>query len=143
MLFPLFKVELACDNPVIKASDSSVHDLTDAFPASMVMAPATTIPLPTRATWLAPPTADPDLVLLRQAMETNANLDKSQLVNKGYQLAHNDGKFALEEVLLYHFEEPKRARVWHLQTQVVPSTLRCVVISACHSSPLAGHSGAY
>ena len=87
--FPLFKVELTCGNPVIKAPGGSIHDLTDAFPA-MVMVPATTIPLPTRATWLAATPADPDWVLLRQAMETNVNLDKSQLVNKGYHHAHKD-----------------------------------------------------
>lgn len=51
------------------------------------------------------------------------------------------GRLEAEDGILYHYEEPFKARHRLLRTKVVPLSLRRTVVAACHASPMAGHSG--
>jgi hypothetical protein len=46
-----------------------------------------------------------------------------------------------QDGIVYYYERSRAARLRQLRTKVVPTSLRRIVISACHSSPFAGHSG--
>ena len=46
----------------------------------------------------------------------------------------------LENGLIYYYDTPRTSRVRQLRMRVVPVKFRQVVMSACHVSPLAGHS---
>ena len=48
-----------------------------------------------------------------------------------------------EDGLVYRYETQRRARVRQIRTRVVPMTLRSIVISALHVSPMSGHTGYY
>lgn len=62
---------------------------------------------------------------------------KAQLLhNKRYKEAIVKERLTTEHGIVYYYEEPRNIR-----TTVVPPTLRAVAITACHASPIAGHSG--
>ena len=101
----------------------------------------TTIPLPSEKAWKEASAADEDLQLLKEAMDTNTRPDKNKLQEKSYFHNYMEGKLAWEDGEWFHYEEPKKARVRQLRTRVVPSTMRQVIFSACHVSPMSGHMG--
>ena len=101
-----------------------------------------TLPLPTTAQWKALSASDQDIALLLKAIPsrmdpTNA---KTKLIDRGYWRPWKQDKLDVEDGLLYHYEEPKRARLKHIRQCVVPKSLRKLVCTSCHASPMAGHS---
>ena len=112
-----------------------------AFPA-MVLDPALVLPLPTSEQWKDATSKDPDLRLILDAAIVNAPpLQKSKLKEKGYFDAWKNGRLEVEDGMVFHYEEPFKARRRQLRTKVVPPSLRRTVVAACHVSPMAGHSG--
>lgn len=110
--------------------------------ATMVLDAATMLPLPTLEQWKDATAQDPDLRLILDAEAPNAPpLQKSKLKEKGYFDAWKNGRLEVEDGLIFHYEEPFKARHRQLRTKVVPLTLCRTVVTACHASPMAGHSG--
>ena len=103
----------------------------------------TTIPVPSEKAWTDAVAKDKDLQYLSDCVNSKKVPNKADLLNKGYHQPFLDGKLALEGGLWYHYEEPKRARVRQLRTRVVPPMLRQMVFSACHASPMSGHTGTH
>ena len=101
----------------------------------------TILPLPTQDQWREATARDPDLKILAKALDSGGLLPVAEIRDKGYALPFKKGQLEKADGLIFRFDEPRRARVWQLQTRVVPPTLRQVVTAACHSSPFAGHSG--
>ena len=138
-----FALRLAEANAAAKTPPSSnVEQATPlAFPA-VVLDPATTLPLPTEDQWRQATAQDADLQLVIAALQPQGHLNRADLVEKGYHTAWKAGQLELDNGILYHYDEPHRARLRLLRTRVVPPSLRRAVVSACHVSPMAGHSGA-
>lgn len=103
----------------------------------------TTIPLPTHRQWADEIDKDRDLLLVKMAVMEDTVLERHRLANKKYHDAWNKGQLEYEEGLLYHTGEPKITCVRQLRRRVVPKSLRQIVITAYHATPLAGHSGVY
>lgn len=103
----------------------------------------TTIPLPTHKTWSDHTAADGDLRRLMEALRANLPPDRHRLVNKQYFDAWDKGQLEEEDGILYHTVEPRLQHMRQLWRRVVPKTLRHVIITAYHATPLAGHSGMY
>jgi hypothetical protein len=109
---------------------------------AMVLDLALVLPLPTAEQWKDATSNDPDLRLILDAAVANAPpLQKSKLKEKGYFDAWKNGQLEVEDGMVFHYEEPFRARRHQLRTKVVPPSLRRTVDVACHVSPMAGHSG--
>ena len=62
------------------------------------------------------------------------------LREKWYTKPFAQGSLELIDGVLFYYDVPKTARVRQLRLRVVPIKLRRLVLSACHVSPLAGHS---
>jgi ribosomal protein L21E len=60
-----------------------------------------------------------------------------------YHAAWEKGQLEHEDGLIYHTGEPKLTQVRQLRRRVVPKSLRQIIITAYHATPLAGHSGIY
>jgi hypothetical protein len=103
----------------------------------------TTLPIPTTQTWKEATNQDPDLTLIKAALEANHDLSKSRLDNKAYHKEWTEGKLELKEGVLYQLEVPKATRIRQLQRRVVPRSLRPTILAAYHATPLAGHTGFY
>ena len=101
----------------------------------------TTIPLPTHKQWADATSEDPDLHQICEALTNDTPLQRHQLAKKAYFEAWDKGQLTLDEGILFFTEEPKTIDVRQLLRRVVPRTLRHVVITAFHATPLAGHSG--
>ena len=103
----------------------------------------TTIPLPTHRQWAEAIQADRDLKLVLLTLEEERHLERHRLSNKKYHEAWEKGQLEQEDGLLYHTGEPRITQIRQLRRRVVPKSLRQVVITAYHATPLAGHSGIY
>jgi hypothetical protein len=108
---------------------------------AIALDPDTTIPLPTDDDWRNAIQADPDTRRIYRAIRHNLPLHRHQLIDKVYHDLFYDNHFEISNGILYYYDEPRRVRARHLRVRVVPRRLRRVVVSACHASPFAGHSG--
>ena len=103
----------------------------------------TTIPLPTHRKWADETAKDNDLALLCEALTLGTTAQRHRFTEKRYHNAWDRGQLELEDGVLYHTEEPRLTDVRQLRRRVTPPTLRHIVITAYHATPLAGHSGIY
>ena len=101
----------------------------------------TTIPIPSEKAWRDATEQDEDLQQLKRALDDPTALRIGNLKERGYHKPFIAGNLAWEDGSWFHYEEPKRARVRQLRTRVVPQRLRQVIFSACHVSPMSGHTG--
>ena len=53
------------------------------------------------------------------------------------------GQFEVEDGVLFQLEHPKGMKIRQLRRRVVPISLRQVIYTAFHASPMAGHVGFY
>ena len=103
--------------------------------------PLTTIALPTNEAWREATANDDDMHLIGNALVSCDVINKMELSEKMYFGEWERGNFETEDGILFFHEEGRRATVRQLRLRVVPKELRMAVFSACHSSPMAGHSG--
>ena len=103
----------------------------------------TTIPTPTQDEWNQALQDDPDTRLLITTLKTGLPLDKAKLLNKRYYDEYIKGKLDVEKDTLYQYEEPKVTKIRQLRRRVVPKSMRTLITTAYHATPLAGHSGLY
>ena len=101
----------------------------------------TTIPLPTHKQWADATAEDPDLYRICEALKCDTVLQRHQVAKKAYFEAWDKGQLTFDEGLLHFTEEPKSIDVRQLLRRVVPRSLRHVVVTAFHATPLAGHVG--
>ena len=97
-----------------------VADPTSAILTMYELNKWTTIPMPTEKKWIGAIEKDDDLRVLGEAAESGDPPERLSLHDKGYFQPYLDGKLSLEGGIWYHYEEPKKARVRQLRTQVVP-----------------------
>ncbi len=119
-------------------NDARVFSLTE-----KVINRWTTLPLPTTETWIRAAEQEPDLVLVKTALQTNVTPSRSLFANKKYHTELTSQRFCLENGIIYQLEQPMATRIRQLQRKVVPSTLRPTILAAYHATPLAGHTGVY
>jgi len=140
-------LEALFDSLCLAEAQAPLMEGTDAGPPSIAFStvaidPALVLPLPTLEQWREATSRDPDLRhILDAAKLSGPALQKASLSNKGYFKAWTNGQLEVENGLIYHYKEPFKAQHRQLQTRVVPPSLRRTVVTACHSSPMAGHSG--
>ena len=103
----------------------------------------TTIPLPTHRKWADETAKDRDLALVGEALMSGHTLDRHRVVDKRYHNAWDKGQLEIEDGVIFHTEEPRLTDIRQLRRRVTPPSLRQIVITAYHATPLAGHSGAY
>ena len=103
----------------------------------------TTIPMPTQHRWVEATQNDRDLRLVLEAIREDQPLERHRLTNKKFFEAWEKGLIEQEHGILYHFGEPKLTQVRQLQRKIVPKTLRQIIITGHHATPLAGHAGIY
>ena len=101
----------------------------------------TTIPLPTHKQWADATAEDPDLHMICEAIKSDTTPQRHQFAKKAFFEALDKGQLTLEEGILFFTEEPKTIDVRQLLRRVVPRTLRHIIITAFHATPLAGHAG--
>jgi hypothetical protein len=103
----------------------------------------TVIPLPTHKKWAEATEHDKDLTKVLDALRDDKHLERHKLINKRYHDAWEKGQLEQEDGIIYHTGEPKWTQIRQLRRRVVPKSLRQLVITAYHATPLAGHSGIY
>jgi hypothetical protein len=103
----------------------------------------TVIPLPTHKKWAEAVEHDKDLAKVLDALRDDKHLERHKLSNKRYHDAWEKGQLEQEDGIIYHTGEPKWTQIRQLRRRVVPKSLRQLVITAYHATPLAGHSGIY
>ena len=103
----------------------------------------TTLPMPDIQIWKSETAKDADLALVLQALEKHYDLDRAALQNKTYHSEWKLNHLEAEDGIVYRYETQRRARIRQIRARVVPPTLRRVVISALHVSPMSGHTGLY
>ena len=103
----------------------------------------TAVPLPTHKKWAEATSAERDLAIIMEALQTDAHVERHRIANKKYHEAWEKGQLETEDGLLYHTGEPRLTQIRQLRRKVVPRPLRQLVITAYHATPLAGHSGIY
>ena len=103
----------------------------------------TTCPLPTRTEWQDASSQDPDVAYLIECIKTNKKVVLVKLTCKKYYLLWAKGQFQVEDDVLYQLEHPKGVKLRQLRRRVVPVSLRQVIYTAHHASPMAGHVGFY
>jgi hypothetical protein len=118
-------------------SDARAFNLTE-----KVINGWTTLPLPTMETWINATNQDPDLKLLKTALETNTTPSRALFTDNKCHTELTSQRLILEEGVLYQLEQPKATRIRKLQQKIVPRTLRATVLAEHHATPLAGHTGA-
>jgi hypothetical protein len=103
----------------------------------------TTLPLPTTETWINATDQDPDLKLLKSALENDRTAKRSQFTAKKYHTQLTHERLIVKDGILYQLEQPKATRIRQLQRKVAPLSLRATILAAYHATPLAGHAGIY
>ncbi len=99
------------------------------------------IRLPTDDEWRQATLEDHDLNRILNAFKNQRELLPRELDNNEYAIVIKNERIEVIDGIIYYFERSRSSRLRQLRTKVVPSSLRHVVIIACHSSPFAGHSG--
>ena len=104
----------------------------------------TTLPLPTTDTWIKAIKQEPDLKLIKSALQNKTIPLKTLFTNKKYHNELTSQRLCLENGMIYQLEEqPMATRIRQLQRKVVPSTLQPTILAAYHATSLAGHTGVY
>lgn len=103
----------------------------------------TVIPLPTHKKWAEAVEHDKDLAHVLSALREDRHLERHKVANKRYHDAWEKGQLEQEDGIIYHTGEPRWTQIRQLRRRVVPKSLRQLVITAYHATPLAGHSGIY
>ena len=103
----------------------------------------TVLPLPTHQKWAEATQKERDLSRLLEALKTGAHISRHQISHKQYHDAWEKGQLEQEDGIIYHIGEPRWTQIRQLRRRVVPKSLRQLVITAYHATPLAGHSGQY
>jgi hypothetical protein len=103
----------------------------------------TVIPLPTHKKWAEAVEHDKDLTKILEALQHDRHLERHRIANKQYHDAWEKGQLEQEDGIIYHTGEPKWTQIRQLRRRVVPKSLRQLIITAYHATPLAGHSGIY
>ena len=120
-------------------NDASVFTLTE-----KAINRWTTLPLPTTETWIKAIEQEPDLRLLKHALQNKIIPLRALFTNKKYHNELTSHHLCLENGMIYRLEQPMATRIRQLQRKVVPLTLCPTVIAAYqHVTPLAGHTGVY
>ena len=132
-----------CNDSIRVLTGNAVRDKTSTEPKpdQISINRWTTIPLPTHKQWADATSEDPDLSQICDALKNDTPLQRHQFVKKAYFEAWDKGQLTFDEGILFFTEEPKSIDVRQLLRRVVPRTLRHVVITAFHATPLAGHAG--
>ncbi len=126
------------------ADFTDVTRVTNSTPVfSTVIDRWTTLPLPTHKQWAEAIQSDRDLKLILLTLEEERHLERHRLSNKKYHEAWEKGQLEHEDGLLFHSGEPRLTQIRQLRRRVVPNSLRHLIITAYHATPLAGHSGIY
>ena len=99
--------------------------------------------MPTQQRWVEATENDRDLRLVLEAIKEEQPLERHRLTNKKFFEAWEKGLIEQEHGILYHYGEPKLTQIRQLQRRVVPKTLRQIIITGHHATPLAGHAGIY
>jgi hypothetical protein len=103
----------------------------------------TTLPLPTTETWIKATEQEPDLLLLKQALQPKTALFRARFTNKKGHDELTSQRLCLENGIIYWLEQPLATRIRQLQRRAAPSTLQPTILAAYHATPLAGHMGAH
>jgi hypothetical protein len=74
----------------------------------------TTLPLPTKETWLKALEQDPDLRRLKTALQNKQVPPRAQFTNTKYHTELKSERLLLEDGLLYQLEQPKATRIRQL-----------------------------
>jgi len=98
------------------------------------------IKLPDDNDWKLATQNDCDLATITNA-DALQDINIAQFVEKLYYQKIQENRIEVEDGIVYHYELSTAARARQIRVRVVPQALRRVVVVACHSSPLAGHSG--
>jgi hypothetical protein len=94
------------------------------------------LPLPTDDEWRQATLEDHDLSCIMSALANNSIPKASELDNNPYLLTIQRNQIECDTGIVYYYERSRTARLYQLRTKVVASSLRRIVITACHSSPL-------
>ena len=113
------------------------------FATTKVINRWTTFPLPSLEQWQEASKTDPDISHVIEHIKTKRKVILASLLNKRYYLLWSKGQFEVEDDVLYQLEHPKAAVIRQLRRRVVPISLRQVIYTAYHASPMAGHVGFY
>jgi hypothetical protein len=100
----------------------------------------TTIPLPTKHKWQQATNQDHDLKHIMEAIKSNNPVKKDELNEKAWFTEWKGNHLEEEGGLIYHYEAPKRSRLRQLRTRVVPTAFITTILTACHTSPISGHT---
>ena len=101
------------------------------------------LPLPTAETWINAIDQEPDLKLIKSALQAKTMPLKNLVANKKHHAELTSQRSCLEEGMICQLEQPMATRIRQLQRKVVPSTLRPTILAAYHATPLAGHTGVH
>jgi hypothetical protein len=99
--------------------------------------------MPTETEWKEESFMDPDIAYLIQKIKANEVVSYVTLDNKGYYKQWTASKLEVEYDILYQYEHPKATNSRQLKRCVVPVSLRQLIYTAYHATPLAGHVGVY
>jgi hypothetical protein len=102
-----------------------------------------TLPEPTKEDWKNAIDTDHNLRRIKQALTTGTTVAKASLHEKRYYKEWQDDKLELEDGTIYQYEEPKATKIRQLRRRVVLTRLRNLIMTAYHTTPIAGHTGYY
>ena len=86
---------------------------------------------------------DPDIDHVIDRIKSKRKVVLASLINKRYYTLWTKGQFEVDDDVLYQLEHPKAMVIRQLRRRVVPTSLRQVIYTAFHASPMAGHVGFY
>jgi hypothetical protein len=129
--------ELLTERTDHHGNDARVFTLTE----KVINVRWTTLPLPTTETWIKAIKQEPDLRLLKQALQNKTIPLRALFTNKKHHNELTSHRLCLENGMICQLEQPMATRIRQLQREVVPSTLRPTILAAYHATPLAGHTG--
>jgi hypothetical protein len=121
----------------VDTEESDIPGLFAAVPEDQL----SLLPIPTDNQWRQATREDPDLLCILTALAADRIPEARELNDNTYLAAIQRNQVECESGIVYYYERSRAARLRQLRTKVVPASLRQTVISACHSSPFAGHSG--
>jgi hypothetical protein len=121
----------------IDTEESDIHGVFAAVPEDQL----SLLPIPDDNQWRQATIDDHDLSCILTAFANNRVPEARELNDNAYLSAIQRNQVECDVGIVYYYERSRTARLRQLRTKVVPTSLRRVVISACHSSPFAGHSG--
>ena len=91
--------------------------------------------------WIKATEQEPDLLWLKQALQTKTAPLRARLANEKHHDELTSQRPRLENGIICRLEQPMATRIQQLQRRVAPSTLPPTILAACYATPLAGHAG--